>query len=64
MDLSRGCVYQRGRCVSLRGRCVDPRVGVRTHIAAVVDEAGQVAHHGGIDDGLVIHTEQVAGPDA
>ena len=37
---------------------------MRTHAATVVNEAGQVAHHGGINDGLVVHTEQVAGADA
>lgn len=35
-----------------------------TYIAAVVDEAGEVATFGGVYDGVVVHTEHVAAPDA
>lgn len=35
-----------------------------THSAAVVDEACQVATLGGIYNGVVVHSEQVAAPDA
>lgn len=35
-----------------------------THRAAVVDEAGQVATLGGIDDGVVVHAEQVTASNA
>lgn len=35
-----------------------------THIAAVVNEACEVATLGGIDDGVMIHPEHVAAPDA
>lgn len=38
--------------------------GAFTHSAAVVDESRQVATLGGIDDGVVVHSEQVAAPDA
>lgn len=35
-----------------------------THSAAVVDESRQVATLGGVDDGVVVHSEQVAAADA
>lgn len=35
-----------------------------THSAAVVDESRQVSTLGGIYDGVVVHSEQVAAPDA
>ena len=35
-----------------------------THVTAVVDEAGHVPIPGGIDDVIVIHSEEVAAPDA
>lgn len=35
-----------------------------THSAAVVDEARQVPALGGVDDGVVVHPEQVAAADA
>lgn len=38
--------------------------GHGTHVAAVVDEPGEVATLGSIDDGVVIHSEHVAAPDA
>lgn len=40
------------------------RAGAFTHSAAVVDESRQVATLGGIYDGVVVHSEQVAAPDA
>lgn len=38
--------------------------GVGTHSAAVVDESGQVPTLGGIYNGVVVHSEQVAAADA
>lgn len=35
-----------------------------THSAAVVDESRQVATLGGVYDGVVVHSEQVAAADA
>ena len=37
---------------------------VQTHSAAVVDESCQVATLGGVYDCVVVHSEQVAAPDA
>lgn len=39
-----------------------PRPG--THIAAVVNEASEVATLGGVDDGVMVHPEHVAAPYA
>ena len=35
-----------------------------THVTAVVDKTGQVATFGGINDGVVVDTEQVAAANA
>lgn len=35
-----------------------------THSAAVVDKSCQVANFCGINNGVVVHSEQVAAPDA
>lgn len=37
---------------------------VQTHSAAVVDESCQVATFGGVYNCVVVHSEQVAAPDA
>lgn len=41
-------------------RCED----FETHGAAVVDESGQVSTLCSVDNGVVVHSEQVAAPDA
>lgn len=35
-----------------------------SYVAAVVDETGEVATLGGVDDGVVVHAEHVAAADA
>lgn len=55
---------RKGRGVSGGGVSGAPRPGSVTHSAAVVDEARQVATLGGVYDGVVVHSEQVAAPDA
>ena len=42
----------------MRGSCA-----VGSYVAAVVDEAGEVAALGGVDDGVVVHAEHVAAAD-
>lgn len=54
----------KGTGVSGGGGVGVERLCSATHSAAVVDESRQVATLGGVYDGVVVHSKQVAAPDA